>query len=58
MENIFHSLQEAIITIDIGGVNFTNVHGKKILMDIKNFKYGVQNMPENNLMPNESSNTL
>ena len=55
MENIFHSLQEAIITIDIRGVNFSNVHGRKILMDIKNFKYGVQNKPAKTLILEESS---
>jgi hypothetical protein len=52
MENIFHSLQEAIITIDMSGVNFTNKHGKKILTDIKIYKFGLQDkhtkiMPQN-----------
>jgi sensor histidine kinase regulating citrate/malate metabolism len=35
MESIFHSLKEAIITIDIDGVNFSNQHGKEILKFIE-----------------------
>jgi hypothetical protein len=38
MESIFHSLKEAIITINFDGVNFSNHHGKKILKDIENFQ--------------------
>ena len=58
MESIFHSLQEAIITIDISGVNFTNKHGKKILTDIKNYKFGLQDKNNQGLLPDQSSNTL
>ena len=35
MESIFHSLKEAIITIDIDGINFANQHGKEILKFIE-----------------------
>jgi sensor histidine kinase regulating citrate/malate metabolism len=38
MESIFHSLQEAIITINISGVSFINEHGRNILKDIENQK--------------------
>jgi hypothetical protein len=58
MESIFHSLQEAIITIDISGVNFTNKHGKKILTDIKNYKFGLQDKNNEGLIPDQSSNTI
>ena len=41
MESIFHSLKEAIITIDLDGINFSNNHGKKILQFIE-FKEKLQ----------------
>ena len=31
VESIFHSLQEAIITINVQGISFTNGHGKEVL---------------------------
>ena len=38
MESIFHSLKEAIITINANEIKFKNKHGKLILQDIKNFE--------------------
>ena len=35
MESIFHSLQEAIITINVNGISFVNGHGKEVLTDIR-----------------------
>lgn len=40
MESIFHSLQEAIICINISGVSFINEHGKGILRNIENTDAG------------------
>ena len=35
MESIFHSLQEAIITINVNGISFVNGHGQEVLTDIR-----------------------
>lgn len=58
MEQIFHSLQEGIITIDISGINFLNGHGKNILKDIQNHKIGPKEIQNQIIFRDESSNTL
>ena len=58
MESIFHSLQEAIITINISGVSFINEHGKNILKDIENKAFDSDASKHSKTRENKSSQLL